>query len=346
MPRRDNRNAGLQAIAAECGVSHMTVSRILGGKGHLHKAATVKKVKEVAERLGYRTNILARSMKAGKSYTVGVVMASVGGSWVGKLQKGIHDGLMHANYLPITLAISPDLDTKDQEQLLHQMLDRQVDGFVFFGCENAALIHLALDSGKPVVGIDNIVCDIPPDANYDHVGMDEVKGATLAAEHLLLLGHRSAGVLRGHHYPTIVQRCETFASVFERGGGKVIAQLDKPRVMQPELPDTVMDFLEKHNPSCLFCADDRIAAVAIQSTHRLGRCVPEDLSVVGHADLDFARCLTPALTTVRQDPAAMGREAASLLIQRIEGPASDVQRSILLTPRLIVRASTAQAKGR
>ena len=117
----------LQDVAKRCGVSHVTVSRILNGKDHLHKAETVERVLAVSKEMGYRPNLLAKSTLSGRTRTVGFLYRAGDGGWTSDIQTGIHEELVASNYFPITLSLKPGVPDLDQ---VHHLLDRRVDGVI------------------------------------------------------------------------------------------------------------------------------------------------------------------------------------------------------------------------
>ncbi len=184
--------ASLQNIARRCGVSHVTVSRILNGKEHLHKAERVDRVVAAAEEMGYRPNLLARSILLGRTQTVGFIYRAGGSGWTGDIQTGIHEELVAAGYLPITLSLKTRVPPLEQ---VNHLLDRRVDGVIIrpsAGMPTGEYLKTIKQRDLPVATLD---MEEPETRDLDFVGTDDDLGGRLAAEHLLGLGHRHFGVL-------------------------------------------------------------------------------------------------------------------------------------------------------
>lgn len=332
--------SGILKIAERCGVSHMTVSRILTGKADLHSPKTVALVRKVADEMGYRPNLVAQSMQTGHTRMIGVVLRSSHGSWFSDIQCGIHDRLVERGYLPLTLEMSGDREQNAKR--LNHMLDRRVEGLIlWYGGED--VLEESLRAKLPVVTIDT---PPPETAQLDFVGTDDTLGGRLAAEHLLDLGHRRVAAIAFEELPTMRERREAFRAAVESvesAGCQEVAVTGHDNDVARGLIKELLS--QDSRPTAVFAATDKLAWLVISEAHAMGLSVPEDLSVVGYADLDFAEMITPALTTVRQAPTEIGQRASDLLLNRIEAKDEPERPEyVLLKPELVVRQSTAPCK--
>lgn len=333
----------LKQIAAEVGLPIMTVSRALRNLPGKVSAETRQKVLAVAERLRYRPNLLVRAMQTGRSHNIGVVVPPVGDFW-SRLVCGIHDELAIAGWLPILHWQRSGWGakgTKEEElQVIHHLLDRRVDGVILFPSD-VWVSDLHFDEvwkrNIPLVTVDHFM----PRTRADFVGTDDEAGSRLAAEHLLALGHRHVAQLAGNRrFTTYADRAQSFEKTIAAAGSRCItmevADDDAAGAM-----GAARRLLEaKQRPTAVFCANDYFAQHVYAACAGLGLRIPEDVAIVGFADVDFARRLTPPLTTVRQDPYGIGQDAARAVLRRCNGEAGDPCR-IRRMPELIVRASTA-----
>ena len=140
---------------------------------------------------------------------------------------------------------------------------------------------------------------------------------------------------------SVRRRSDAFVGAVEKGGGKcelILGQLD-------ELAAPTTEALRKKNrPTAIFAATDAMALKVYGAAAAAGLKIPDDLSLIGYADFPFSADLVPPLTTVRQDPYLMGRNAARILLDRIlERSGTDAAKHVHLAPELIIRASTARA---
>jgi LacI family transcriptional regulator len=342
-------------VAQMAGVSQSTVSLILSGRG-VSSEATREKVMATAERLGYRPNLLVHGIQTGKTRTIGVMAPPFDFYWT-EILYGIHDQLIEADHIPIniwTAHIGTSFrDRKvfniDPLEQIHRLLDRRVDGVILWP-PIASLFHEHIkefSSRKlPVVTIDH---ELPAEFVADSVGCDETGGAAMLAQHLLDLGHRRFAHLAGPADATWAKRRR---AAFERSLAKhgiphcpcLVGNLDQP--MQG-IDEARALLSAKDLPTAIFAATDPLAKSVYRAAAERGLRIPEDLSVVGFTDDDFASILAPPLTTIRQPGYEMGRKAAELVLARTNTsrPPKKIQRATLPVT-FIERASTAKVSSR
>ena len=345
----------LKDVAQEAGVSLSAASRILRGDVDRFNEDTRMRVWDAAQRLGWRQNLLVRGVQTGQTSTVGVMMPPFDSFWVGILS-GVHMTLAAEDYLPITVWAGdaqkvPSQTPEDDEGLgqISRLLDRRVDGLIMWPVFAVAYyqhFRELRDRRVPVVVIDH---EYSPERIADCVETDEEEAAHSVAEHLIQLGHRRLACLscgeaswqawaprrRGHFETSVRQHpdCEVQSwklNADSQNGLEVARQI-----------------LTEFRPTAVFAVTDHEAVYVYQAADELGLRIPRDLSVVGFADLDFAATLSPPLTTMRQQPKEIGRQAARLILDRIHGtiPDSDPT-TIRVAADLIVRHSTAPCEPR
>ena len=335
----------LRQIAAISGVSYQTVSRVLNNQAHLHKPETVKRVKQVADELGYRPNLNARGVQTGHTRTIGV-MNGIGwqDSYSMQLLIGAHDAIISQDYLPIMLAARPGLATELEQ--IHRLVDRRVDGVILRPVMHEVsdqYLREVVERKIPLVTVD---IQVPESQHVDYVGTDGVAGGRKAAEHLVQLGHRRMVYLTwfGH----LIMKKNRL-----KGFQEVVAQTPDAecKVYDIEFDKTnfgvnrALEILQSDDrPTAIFVSTDDLAKGVYAAAEKVGLRIPEDLSVVGFSDLDFALKMDPPLTTVKQDPEQIGQHAAKLVLKRVEGKLkNDNPEVVLFDPELIVRESTGPA---
>jgi len=338
-PERPARRVSQQDIAREANVSRVTVSLVLAGKDQTSDE-TRKRVLEAAKRLRYRPNLLVQGMQTGRTGSIGVIMP-VSMHFHGQIAKGIHDELIEEDFVPVQLYTSPRTHTKELElEQIHRLVDRRVDGMIIFPIDvSVPDVHFQeiWQREIPLVTVDRETT-----THADHVGTDEETGGRLAAEHLLSLGHKHAIHLT---FPgrtgNMHRRGQSFAKVMEQGGAKVDVIAAHPEDVRAPLTGALS---RTPRATALFAGMDPLALKAYGAAAELGIRIPEQLSVVGYADFPFAADMAPPLTTVKQDPYQMGRQAARILLDRILDRApSAAPHRYHFTPELVVRQSTVKA---
>jgi LacI family transcriptional regulator len=288
---------------------------------------------------------------------VGVMMPPLDFFW-SEVLYGVHDVLTAADHVPITLWTShrgpnprkweaPSGNELDQ---IHRLIDRRVDGVILwppFASLFSDHIHEFSSRDLPVVTIDH---EVPAEFRADSVGSDDAFGGGMVAEHLLELGHRRLGHLAGSPAATwAIDRRAAFEQAVGRVAGASCVSL-----LGPQGEDTTRAIEQARallarpdRPTAIFAATDLFAKQVYRAATELGLRIPEDLSVVGYADEDFAAEMTPPLTTVRQPAYEMGCRAAELVLARSEQALSRRREPVRerLPVALVVRASTAPASS-
>jgi LacI family transcriptional regulator len=339
----------LKDVAKAANVSLAAASRILRGDRERFGEETCRRVIEASRRLGWRRNLLVNGMQTGRTQTIGVMIPPYDSFWVSVLS-GIHDTLAASDFLPITVWIGslgdlPHFEKDDAEGLrqINRLLDRRVDGLIMWPPFSVAYYHHfpeLVERRVPVVVIDHY------STVADSVETDEEQAAEVVAEHLLGLGHRRIGCLSSRETPSqtwAVKRRSSFESAVRRRSDATV----KSWRLNPQGTNGLQVarelLIDELRPTAVFAVSDHEAEFIYQAATGLGRQIPRDLSVVGFSDLDFAASMEPPLTTMRQQPREIGRLAANLIMDRIDGimPSSGDPTTVKVATELIIRNSTA-----
>jgi DNA-binding LacI/PurR family transcriptional regulator len=337
-------------IAEQAGVSQSTVSLVLSGRRG-NSDQTSQRVLEAAERLKYRPNLLVQGIQTGKTRMIGVMMPPFDYFWTEVLY-GIHDVLTAADNVPITLWTvhtgpssrrrNNSAGSGDELAQIHRMVDRRVDGVILwpsFAQLFVEHIHEFSSRNLPVVTIDH---QLPPEFNSDFVGSDEGSGGRMVAEHLYALGHRRIGHLAAPAVASwALARRKAFSNALSDMPGVSLAireatagEMDLGIIPARELlalPD---------RPTAIFAACDLYAKTVYRAAKEFDLRIPEDLTVVGFSDDDFACEMSPPLSSVRQPAYEIGRRAAEVVLGRSSGRIRDRGRHEELPVQLIVRESS------
>ncbi len=333
------------SIAKTVGVSRATVSLILrGGQGAAEE--TKARVLAAASELGYRPNALIRSIRSGKSRTVGV-LAQPHDSYWRDVCYGIHDRLIESEHLPFFLWNNDRLITGSEEYSLkqiHRLLDRWVDGVIFWPFfADLYKQHLPEFENRniPMVAIHHVIDNVQADV----VESDEAQIAELAVDHIAGLGHREVLVVGG---PKGIHWADSRADETFQRLAKIKDMVFHEVRIHPGARNyaagtaAVKAALELHpGTTAVFASTDKFARSVYDAAGQLGWKIPRRLSVMGVADLDFAAVMSPPLTTVKQDGYAIGMRAAQVELERSSGLLIGAPRTYREPGTLIVRKSTA-----
>jgi DNA-binding LacI/PurR family transcriptional regulator len=328
-------------LAEHLGLSPATVSLVInrspGAKSIPNR--TQERIRRAARELNYRPNFMARSLRAQRSFTIGVVVPEISEGYAALVMSGIEDHLLEEGYFYFVVSHRhrPDL-IEEYPRLLQQ---RAVEGLIAVDteCRKGVPIPVVAVSGhREVQGVTNIK-------------LDHARAAKLAIEHLAGFGHRRIAMIKGQEFSSDTEiRWEVMRGAAKNAGVEInqrlVGQLEGES-SSPELGYEVTRRLMETGEAftALIAFNDVSAIGAIRALREAGRRVPEDVSVVGFDDIQSAAFQNPALTTVRQPLRQMGVIAAETLLKRINAPArAPYASAITVNPELIVRESTASVK--
>jgi LacI family transcriptional regulator len=330
----------MKDIARDLGVSVVTVSKVLRNHSDISEATKQRVLRRMKE-LNYRPNLAARSLVTGRSGIVGLVVPDLVHPFFGEIAMGMSRVLRRSG-LSLLIASSEE-DPKLEKQEIEQLLARQVDALVVASTQKSAkAFELIEEHRTPYVLIDRKVQGL--DANF--VGVDDREVGTLATEHLIARGCRRIAHIRGPAVSTATGRYEGYCEALARHG--VAANPDW--VVTESLGDLEGDvsgreamlqlIARKPRPDGVFCYNDPTALGAIRAILESGLRVPEDIAVVASGNTRNVDLLRVPLSSVDQDSAMIGERAAKLALSLIGAKKQVKPVTVLLQPRLIVRASS------
>jgi LacI family transcriptional regulator len=335
----NDRPATLRDVASAAGVHPATASRALNlGTRLLVSEETAQRVSEAAERLGYRPNSVARSLRTRRSNTIGVLIPDLNNPLFPPIIRGIEDRLAEHGY--VALIGNTDGDPGKERLVFDQMRARHVDGFVLATATlNSPILTEAVEAELPMVLMNRIAQDYP----FSSVSVDNEQGVRAAVAHLVSLGHTRIGHIAGpQDISTGAARLRGYQEAMRSHGLAV-----DPDEVVYAASYTVEDGLRcgrellevTDDLTAVVAANDMLAIGCYGALDELGLRCPEDMSVIGFNDMPFVDRLHPPLSTIRFPHYQVGAEAARLLIERVEGGEGPVK-ILFLAPELVVRGST------
>jgi DNA-binding LacI/PurR family transcriptional regulator len=334
----------LEDVANLAGVSKSTASRILAtridpGKKIPFASETQDKVFAAVAKLGYKPSKLARGLTMAKTGIIGLVIPSLTDSFFPHVTSAIETRLTEAGYSVIL--VNTNSSSKVELSRVEDLLSWQVDGLIIAAAQESGEAGLFWDLWRrdiPFVLIDRTFSDTP----FYSVTTDDTVGATLAVEHLLANGCRRIARVCGSpmSVSTNQQRQAGYLSALMRQGivPHESSMIDVVHYQEEgrQLLDRLLSLDPR--PDGVFCFSDITAIDIIEACGQYGIRVPEELAVVGYSDLPQSRLLKISLTTIRQPRSLLGRNAAEMLLARMEQKEQPVQ--INLPVELVVRQST------
>ncbi|MDD5706703.1 MAG: LacI family DNA-binding transcriptional regulator [Kiritimatiellae bacterium] len=334
-------------IAAEAGVSKSAVSYVLNGRAKRISADTSKRIREVAKRLDYQPNALVRAIQTKRSHLIGVQwnMLNASISFFGEVMMGMQTVARERGYDVLMAQTGPS--PEDSERQIRRFRELRVDGMLIAPCpESAACYASVQEAGLPLVFVNNRVAG----SAIPYVQSDDVLGAKLAVRHLIGLGHRRIVTFTNGekgNFP-MWERAEGYRAALREARIPVAPDLivNAGHESAAEVREAVRSLLARTMVSAFFLSTDLAAIAAMEALREAGKRVPEDVAVVGYANLSEGAHVNPSLTTVDQKTAEMGRLAMTVLIDRIEHPERRHALRNVTTPELVVRASSGTGRQR
>jgi len=334
-----DRPATLRDVAAAARVHPATASRALNPETRiLVSEDTARRVTEAAERLGYRPNPVARSLRTRRSHTVGVLIPDLNNPLFPPIVRGLEDKLALAGY--VALIGNTDADAGRERTLFEQMRARHVDGFVLATATlHDRLLADAAAADVPVVLMNRLA----PDYSFPSVSVDNEQGARMAVSHLARLGHtRIAHIAGPQEASTGLSRLRGFRDGMAAQELAVDESLIAyaARYTVEEGARCGRELLARYPGfTAIAAANDMLAVGCYTALDEHSVRCPDEISLIGFNDMPFIDRLRPPLTTVRFPHYQLGTEAAQLLLERINGGESPIK-ILYLAPELIVRGST------
>jgi len=325
-------------VAAATQVSIRTVSRVINNSPKVG-AKTRERVRTAIRELGFRPNSRARALASGRSSLIGVVQSDPNARSMGTFQSGIvAQCALHGYELVVHACDATQADLpSDIEAFVRRS---RVDGLLLLPpvSEHADIADLLAAVGVPAATI----CSVRLPGYPVTVLSCERWVAGEVADHLVALGHRDIAIITGpRNYASSIERETGFREGLLRAGIELGPERAVPGdySFQSGLQAAKQLLSASPRPTAIFATNDNMAAGVLKMATQMGVRVPEDLSVIGFDDADFAQMLSPALTTVRRPIRDMGKNAAELLIGLISRSPGVADIHVQL--QLIVRDSTA-----
>lgn len=331
----------LAEVARKVGVSEATVSRVLNDKPGVSEA-TRQAVLTALDVLGYERPTKLRGERA---RLVGLVLPELTNPIFPAFAEIIGGGLSQNGYTPVLCTQSTGGVT--EAEYVDLLLQQQVSGVIFLGGNytQADAPHEHYERLRQVNLPTVLVNARVPDLDFVTVETDDAAAAEQAITHLHQLGHRRIGLLLGptDHIPSL-RKLASARRVLDALGTPLTDELIMHGLYALESGQAGAARLLSRGATAIVCASDPLALGAIRAARRAGQSVPADVSIVGFDDSALMSCTEPPLTTVRQPIEAMGRTAVELLMAQISGT-TDVGEELMFEPELVLRASTAPARG-
>jgi len=326
----------IRTVAALAKVSIATVSRTINGSPAVSDRLT-KRVWQAIEQLNYFPNTHARSLVSGRSRILGIIVENITNPFFPELIQNFEEVAVAHGYE--ILVSSSNSDPAVLTNCVRRMLERKVEGVAVmtFGEEEPVLDQLT-HRDIPMV-LAEFKLDDPKTST---ILLDYTTGVRAAVNHLMNLGHRKIGFLAGpHKLHSAITRENDFRTAMTEAGLRLEAAwcIECDHTLRGGVAGFEKLRALPHQPTAVLCSNDMTAIGVLRAAYMGGLRVPQDLSVVGLDDIDFAEFTLPPLTTIRLSRADLARAAFDALRLQAE-PSPKMQREFLVSTSLVVRGST------
>jgi len=333
-----NRTVQQKDLAQMLNVSVMTISKALRDHPDISEAMR-KKIKELAQQLGYRPNLVARNLCSQKTNTLGIVIPKIAHSFYSRVLDGIYREAKQNGYAVI-LTVSQE-DSRREEENIQNLLAMRVDGLLVSVSQttnNDEVFREAERAKVPLVFFDRIL----PLPQHSQVSMDNYGGAFAAVDWAIRAGYTHIAHLCGFSHLLISrQRRDGYVDALTKSRLPVRSEwILETRFGEEGGAESFHKLWgQAEKPELIFTVSDSVALGVYQAAREYGLRIPEDISVIGFSDIEFASLLSPPLTTVHEPAEELGKQAAALLIEEIENEDAPHPQQRILPTKLIVRQS-------
>ncbi len=335
----------MKDIARDLGVSVVTVSKVLRNHQDIGDE-TRKRVLDRVKELNYTPNLAARGLVTGKTYLVGLIVPDLLHPFFAQIAKSLSGALLKKGYC-LTISTSEE-DPELEEREINRLLGRRLDALIVASARtDSATARRIQEQGPPFVLIDRSF----PDLHANYVGVDDEAVGSLATQHLIDVGCKRIAHLRGPETSTGIGRLNGYLKTLAKNNltapqGYVSSQrlVDvKSRESGAELMRNLLALNPR--PDAVFCYNDPMAIGAIHTILNAGLRVPEDVAVIGSGNLHYDTELRVPLSSIDQQTEMIGERAARLTLSLLESKTQPRNKSIIIQPQLVVRASTDTKRG-
>jgi LacI family transcriptional regulator len=335
--------ATMEEVGRRAGVSAMTVSRVVNGRGGVD-LETQRRVEEAIQALDYVPNRIARGLISQKTQTIGLIVPDVVNPFFAPVVRGAESAARKAGYR--VLLCNSEGDLRLEREYIEDLVAHRVEGLLLAPASDRSRSSIMplLRGGFPLVLIDRTL----PDAECDLIVSDNTQGARRLIEHLIAVGHREiAHVTDAEDTSTGRERLRGYRDALDVAG-----ILFQPDLVVRTTVDRIggyraaQEILARDRlPTAIFAVNNMTAIGTMEALRERGLSVPKDMGLVCFDDVEHLAILSPILTVIDQPAETFGSLGAQLLLERVTGKASSRSRRIILQTDLIVRESCCVGSG-
>ncbi len=328
-------SVSLREVAKAAKVSVGTVSNVLN-RPEVVAPETLARVQRIIDDLGFVPNGFARQLRSGNSRTLGLIVPDVANPFFTEVARGVEDAASKRDYA-VFLCNSDESATKE-DRYINVLIQQQVRGVLITPTDvKSDRLDAMRERGIAVTLVDREL----KGRHQCSVSVDDVHGGQLGIEYLTGLGHSDiAWVCGPDSIPQVADRGAGVAKAAKIAGAKV-ETIRVSLMNTPQGEDAARKILSfKTMPSAIFCANDLLALGVMRTLRESKIRIPEQVSILGYDDIEFAASAAVPLSSISQPAYQMGVTAADLLLNECEERDTHEHQQIRFQPQLVERAST------
>ncbi|WP_173917530.1 LacI family DNA-binding transcriptional regulator [Halobacillus sp. Marseille-Q1614] len=321
-------------VAKAAEVSIATVSKVINNTGKMRESTRLKVLKTMKE-LNYKPNVVATALTGKSTNTLGLLVPDISNPFFSEMARTIEDRA-HEQGMSVIMC-STDENLEKEKKYLELLQRKQVDGFIVASSfKDKELLKELIQNKIPLV----MLTEDDPALGVTTVSVDDYKGGFEAASYLLSSGHKDIAII-AEKVQSSRMRIHGYRDAHDAAGVSYSEDLILRTTASIENGKSCFESLYDNGrvPTAIFACNDLIAIGVIRGAKEKGLYVPEDLSVIGFDDTILSTTTVPALTTVAQPIAEMGKKVVDVIVEEVKGHKKLGER-VLFTPRLIVRETT------
>lgn len=332
--RKSSRGITLQAVAEAAGVTIATASRSLNDAYGVHPE-TRSHVLQVAEKLRYTPNRLARSLVTGRSDMIGLIVSDVRNPYFAEVARGVEDAALETGR--DVMLCNSDLSARRQMQSVRSLLDKRAEAIIM---NSVATLSRSEQQQIAKAGIPIVLLNRPGrEMDFSTVCADNEKGGRLAAECLLRYGHRNVINLTGsRHHANLARRSHGFVKAMSSQRSAKVRTIHALHTLQGGYAAAIDMLQALEGATAVFTGNDAMAFGVMRAAIEAGIKIPKDISLIGFDDVELAAMSFPPLTTVHQPKYDLGRTAVEI-VNELLGSRSARPRHRVVDVKLIERSS-------
>lgn len=320
----------LREVAEHAKVSAMTVSRFLKTPERV-SPKTRQAIRRSMKDLDYRPNEIVRTMISEKSFLIGVIVPEIDNPFYSRCFQSIEAHLRSCSFNMVVC--NSEGNASQEINYVKLLLAKGVDGMILMPVGKAPARYLR-ERDVPFVLVD----DIFPDVDADSITADHYHGARCAVEHLIELGHRKIGIVKGpDQFFSHAERFRAYCDILrEHGIGSDERYVKEGRLSPAHSREQTSEMLRMDDrPTAVFSCNNLMSVGAIQAIQEMGLSIPDDISFVSFDPIPFQEIVRPAICCIKQPSQFIGKNAAMLLLDRINKSGPKERQKVVLRPEFV-----------